>query len=433
MENNQGSNTNREKLNQATSNDEYYTDWSHIDGNINNNSEEVSQDNNYNKKSFLWKFFIGSFIILAAALVYAGVNYYLGKNTISNDKISLSINIDDNVKGGQPGNMSVSIQNNNSLAINNAKVTLRVQKGFSADGVVDQEIKNFNIGNIDPTVYVSTTTEYVFNGQEGDIRKIFLTLEYNVQGSNSSFKKDLSKDVKIISPSIALSIDGNKDIIEDHDYSYKFTVKNVSYDGTDGLMLRVSPPPGFLVEQTASSSDPTKFVIQDLKVGDSKEYIVKGHFKTVLTSNQTFNGAVSTYNGETEKSLITNSVYEVKLVASPISYNYKIGVDGGDAVAFDLGRRNSLLLTIKNVSDNYVSEVVVIGKVSNNNYTFNKISNPALEKINPGEESVVELYGMNLVNGKNKFEFEVYGKTRSSGDTVLLKRFNFELGAVNGR
>lgn len=405
-------------------NNNYNTDWSHLNQ-VGSEVHEASispEEQARQKKSFFFKFFIASIILLLIAGVYAGVRYYLGKNTISNDKISLNINLDDNVKGGQPGKMGLSIQNNNSLPLLGAKVTVKTQKGFSKDGVIDQDIKTYNFGNIEPNVYTSTTTEYVFNGQEGDKRKVSVTLEYSVQGSNSPFKKDAIKEVKIISPSAIVTIDGSREIIEDYDYAYKFKVKNVSYNNGESLMLSVTPPAGFVVEQNASNSDPTKFVIKGLAIGETKEYSVKGRFKSVLTNATNFVAALSTYDGQNAKSMISESHYEVSLISAPVSYNYKLSVFGGESKFLEIGKPNSVKLTIKNISDNYVSDVVVMVNAADKAFTFNKVNSQTLDRINPGEERELEMNGVDLPVGNTKASIEIYGKTRNQDNTILLKR-----------
>lgn len=403
-------------------------DWSHLVSVEQDISPAIYEEEVAHRKSILFKFFMGAFILMLIAGTYAGIKYYLGTNSISNEKINLNLSIDENVKGGQEGNMTLSILNTNKLPLSGAKVTVRTQKGFSKDGVIDQDTKIFNLGDIATNIYTATDTQYIFNGQEGDIRKIFVTLEYNVAGSNSSFKKELEKSVKIISPSIIVSIDGPKEIIEDYDYTFKFTVKNVSYSAGELLALKVGVPAGFTVEKNASTTDPTLFRLDNFKEGESRNFSVKGHFKASLSNSKTFTAGVSTFDGQNIKSLITEAVSDVDLISSPISFSSNVKVDGGDSKNFIIGRNNRIDLDIKNSSSNYVSDVVLM--VSGDDvstlpkFTFNKNSNTELEKINPGETRTIQInFADKVVSGENKINFEIYGKTRGVSNNILLKKF----------
>lgn len=417
----------------------YNTDWAHLNKSVEDlgvhgevlNSASLDQthlseeESSLKRKSIFFKIFIGGIVAVLLALLYVGVEYYMGKNTISQDKIVLNLNIDDNVKGGQSGVMNFSILNNNSLPLLDARVTIKIQKGFSKDGVVDQDVKVFDFGNIDSKVYAATTTDYIFNGEEGDKRKVLATFDYAVAGSNSIFKKDISKEVKIISPSFVVSLDGYNDVIENYDYALKAKVKNISYtgNGNESLVLKVNVPPGFIVNRT-TSTDPTTFQIGNMAQGEEKEFWVSGYFVNVLSNSKTFSANLSTSLDNTSKSLITSASKEVNSITSPLSFTSSVKVDSGESKYFVTNRYNVLNLKIKNNSDDYISDMVVLASTTGASIRSSKNDNQNLEKLNPGDEVDVDLaLGSNILGSSKTFNIEVFGVRRGYNAGVLLKRF----------
>ena len=405
-----------------------HNNWDHL----RNVGDEVTPPENYGqeekpKKSIFFWFFLGGLVLLLIACIFAFYQYYSKSNTVSNEKIDLSLNIDENVKGGQQGKMAISILNNNKVTLSNARLTIKSQKGLSRDGVIDQDIKIYELGDILQNIYTATDTEYIFNGQEGDKRKVQMTLEYNVIGQNSTFKKELIKEVKIISPSITVNISALSEVIEDHDYLLKIKVKNVAYTSAVSLALKMEVPPGFIVRKE-SGINPLFVEIKNLKIGETNDYNVSGFFKTTITNSKTFVATVSTYENGDTRSLISESSKEVALVGSPISFDYKLKSDNSDVKYFDMNKENLVDLNINNISSNYISDIVLIADTGIRKYTFNKSNTEYLDKINPSESKKIEIPLLkDVIAPVTKIRFEVFGKIRGGDSSILLKSFNVEI------
>ena len=412
-----------------------YHNWEHLNTSpeirgIHHESPEEELAHEAHTKSIFYKFFIIAGALLLLAMAYAGYEYYSQNNTISNEKINLNLNIEQNIKGGQMGKMTASVLNNNKTALIDAVLTIRTQKGFSIDGVIDQDIKVYNFGQIVSNVYTATDSEYIFNGQEGDKRLVSATLEYKVAGSNSIFKKDITKEVKIISPSVIINIYGPDQIIGDHEYVILFKVKNVSYTSSVPLALKIDVPAGFTVKKE-NDRDPTLFEIKNLAEGMENEYKISGYFKNILTSAKNFTASVSTYEGGNIKSLISESMHEVELVASPIEYTYKIKVNSSERKSFEVNGENSLEMNFKNISKNYILDMSIIVDNGSRRYVYNKDSNQDLARVNPDEARVIEMFiSKDVQSPITKFNFEVYGKTRGGEASVLLKRYKLDVPTI---
>ena len=269
-----------------------------------------------------------------------------------------------------------------------------------------------------------------FNGQEGDKRLVSATLEYKVAGSNSIFKKDITKEVKIISPSVIINIYGPDQIIGDHEYVILFKVKNVSYTSSVPLALKIDVPAGFTVKKE-NDRDPTLFEIKNLAEGMENEYKISGYFKNILTSAKNFTASVSTYEGGNIKSLISESMHEVELVASPIEYTYKIKVNSSERKSFEVNGENSLEMNFKNISKNYILDMSIIVDNGSRRYVYNKDSNQDLARVNPDEARVIEMFiSKDVQSPITKFNFEVYGKTRGGEASVLLKRYKLDVPTI---
>jgi hypothetical protein len=412
--------------------------WDHIDNkNRADNAVNIIDDNHientaHKKSVFFWVFIFG-FILMLLASIYAGLQYYLDRNSVDSSKINMTINIDEVVRGGTPGEMQIGIVNSNKITLREAKLRVTVQKGFSKEGVIDQDVREYNFADMVSNVYNATSSPYLFVGSEGDSRKVMLALEYKVPGSNSVFVKNLEKEIKIVSPSLIINAVGPKRIIEDHEYYVKFIVKNVSYTGSDRLAMQIKAPPGFAVKKE-DGIDPFLFDISNLKVGQEKEFGITGFFKNNLSLYKNFSANISTAdnnNLQNLKSLISETSHEVELISSPINYDYKIminGIEQESLISRD-NSFNSLQFDIENIFADYITDIVVIVENSGGRQILNKESNAILERINPKEIKNINIILPNVQVPTTNLDFEIYGTLRGESNSILLKNFKLTLPA----
>ncbi len=420
---------------------EIHSNWDHLRSDNfsseNNGAENLaenysghSDDQVEHKKSMFFWFFVAAASLLLIAALYGAYQYYSQSNTISNEKINLNLNIEDNVKGGQEGRLTTSILNNNKVAMLDTTLTVKIQKGMSRDGVIDQDIKIYKLGDVLQNIYTATDTEYIFNGQEGDKRKISAILEYKVLGSNSTFKKELIKEVKIISPSVTINIKALKEVIENNEYLLKLKVKNVSYTSNVSLVLKVDVPAGFAIKKE-SADNPAQVEIKNLKIGEEREYNVSGFFKSSLSASKTFVASVSTYENQNIKSLISESSQEVFLVGSPIAYDFKLKVSNVEKKSFESNLQNVLEMSFENVSENYISDFVVTATQGSKKYNFDKNDDTEFEKINPQEKrKLIMDIGKDVQTPNTNIKFELFGKVRGGENSILLKKFELNIPTI---
>jgi hypothetical protein len=423
-----------------------HTDWSHLrndNSNSNNNNQNSftsvtdingSAAQEVKQKPFFFWFFISGLLLLIIAVLFFSYKYYFDQNKVSSDKISFTNNISDTNDAGVVNFYQININNSNKANIKDVKVRMSYQKGYTREGELDTVNKEFTFGDIIGGMYVATSSDYVLIGKEGDIRKIKMTLNYKVEGSNAEFSKTFEKEIKIASPLATVKISGSQNIIEDHENVFLFKVKNLSLKDFIQSVLIIESPDGFIVKRDGDIN-PTRFEIPSLKIGEEKEFKLTGFFKNNVGQTKNIRGYLAELNEKGEAgSSYASDVLEVDIINSPINYKIEVNVQGEKRSYFTKDKENKLELSLQNSSSDFISEVNVIltNKNTKEEIKWDNKSDDVLIKIDPDKTIVISKIftekNNSLVLGQNNYILEVYGKRRGEFNSILLKKS--ELGIV---
>jgi hypothetical protein len=406
-------------MNQDNIENSIHTDWEHLYVNTNVGAEVTPSDpmliENKKKSVFFW-FFIFGFILLVCA---AGFFAY--------QKIGFSTTVLDTAESGDEKPFSINISNTNKVNLENVKVRLTYQKGFTRVGVADLVSKDFNIGQLLTGAYISTSTDFMLIGREGDIRKVKMIMYYKVAGSNAEFTKTFEKDIKILSPAVSLRIEGEKNIIEDNETVFIFKVKNLSLKKFIDSTLVVETSSGFSVKkEDGAEIIKTKFEVKNLKIGEEKSFSVIGYFKNNIGEVKNLRAymAVNNLDGSFGSSY-AEDVFESNVVAAPISYAYTIKSANAESKNFIYQKENFIVLNISNISENNIDDINIF--LENKDATKSKIvltknEVSGLSRIMPDVTEKIEINIPDEIQAENKYKLEIYGKRRGDLKTSLLKK-----------
>ncbi len=387
-----------------------------------------SEESKKHRPFFFW-FFIAGLTLLLLSGMFLAYKYYFDKSQVSSERISLTSDIPLDVKAGESNNFKIEINNGNKVVIKDVKVKFTYQKGFTREGETDTLTKDFLFGDVVANGYMATSTDYLFIGSEGDIRKVKLTLTYKVENSNAEFNKTLEKEVKIITPLASVKISGSNDVVEDYENTYTFKVKNLSLKNFIRSKLVVEMPNGFVIKKNAEE-DATHFFIENLPLGEEREYRVTGYFKNSIGQTKNIRSYVAEVkeNDETGSSYATD-VLEVNINASVITYKTQVEVQGEKLNYFlrsrdGVQKQNNLELTIGNIGNDYISDlnVILTNKNTKEEYKWDINTEKLLAKINPNSLVMLTKPVGDFVIGNNNYILEVFGKRRGEFNAILLKK-----------
>lgn len=392
-------------------------------------SELSESEANHKHRPFFFWFFVAGLVLLLLSGAFLAYKYYFDKSQVSSERISLTNDMPLDVKAGENNNFKIEINNGNKVSIKDVKVKFTYQKGFTREGEIDNFTKDFLFGDVVANGYMATSTEYLFIGSEGDVRKVKLTLTYRVENSNAEFNKTLEKEVKIITPLASVKISGSNDVIEDYENTYTFKVKNLSLKNFIRSKLVVEMPNGFVIKKNAEE-DATHFFIENLPLGEEREYKVTGYFKNSIGETKNIRSYVAEVkeNDETGSSY-ANDVYEVNINSSVISYKTQVESQGEKLSYFiktrdGVQKVNNLELSIGNIGTDFVSDlnVILTNKVTKEEYKWDTNAENLLAKVNPNSIVVLTKLINNFQIGNNNYTLEVFGKRRGEFSAILLKK-----------
>ncbi len=417
-------------MNQDVVENNIHTDWNHLYANPSVGGEILPPEitpKEIKKKSFFFWFFIFGFALLICAAGFFAYQNFFAKNQVSSEKIGFSTTVLDAVESGDEKPFTVNISNNNKVDLENVKVRLTYQKGFTRNGVADLISKDFNIGKLLTSAYISTSTDFTMIGREGDIRKVKMIMYYKVTGSNAEFTKTFEKDIKILSPAVSLRIDGERNIIADNETVFTFKVKNLSLKKFIDSTLMIEASPGFSIKKNDDESViKNKFEIKDLKIGEEKTFSITGYFKNNIGEVKNLRAyiAVNNLDGSAGSSY-AEDVFESNIVQSPISYAYTVKSTNVESKTFTYKKENIIVLSVSNSSDNNIDDINIF--LENKDTTKTKIvltknEVSGLNRIMPDVTEKIEINIPDEIQAENNYVLEVYGKRRGDAKTSLLKK-----------
>lgn len=404
-----------------------YNTWDHL------HQEEQAQEqihleqgakNGKNKKSLLFKFLMLSIIAMVLALLYGTFQYFSKNNQVSGDKIGITTDISDYVDGGVVSTSTVYITNKNQIILENVRIKVDYKKGISPTGDSDMIYIEQSVGSVGVASGTSISIPLVFYGQEGDSRNINIEMLYKISGSNAEFSKLLTKTVSIKAPLVTLNIDAANNVIADHEVTLTARLKNVGQDNFTPSVLSIEVPAGFVVKKS-TSTDPTKFRINSLFLGQELSFSVTGYFKNSIGQVKTFRSYVSTQKGDTVGSSFATAQHEISIINEPVQSTYILKVNNQVSANAVNGLPADIELTLANKSDNALDNLTIYIKTNRNEqlmYDENKKDTYWLQRVIPGSQNTIFFTLQNLVSPTTTMSVEVYGKMRGSTATVLLEK-----------
>jgi len=226
------------------------------------------------------RFLVFSALFFVIALIAAGAMFFLGGNTVSSKNIGVEISGPVSVAAGEELSLQISVENNNALPIEFTDLLVSYPAGTRGVDDVTKELPRFrmSLGTIDSGEVVHEVARSVLFGEENSQQKIFVTLEYRVDGSNAIFVKEAEYVVSISSAPIRVSVDTIKEVSINQEMTLEVTVASASEVTAKDLLLKIEYPFGF--ELTDASANPifgeNTWSLGDIPVGSKRTIQITG-------------------------------------------------------------------------------------------------------------------------------------------------------------
>jgi hypothetical protein len=405
------------------------------------------------KTSVFKKFFIFSIIFFVLTLGYAAYVFLAGGNTVSNDNIDISVLGNNFTAGGKELPLIVGITNRNNSPLELADLILEYPKGSSGD--LSSDTVNFreSLGTIPAGAVHNENVKVVLFGEQGSVRPIKISLEYQVAGSNAIFIKDKMYEVNISSTPINLSVDAPSTINPNQAIALKVRATLNATSPAPKILVKLDYPIGFQFGSSvpAPSFGNNVWNLGDLAPGSEHDISISGKMVDVSDGEEKTFNISSGSQSDTDKSVIGvvfNSIQQTVTIQKPfIEANLFInGVSQGE-YATDAQTPISAEIRYANNLDTSVNDLQIQAKISGNAFnpktimaqqgfydssknviTWDKNSKNGLAEVNPGDSgsvsfsvsplSLVSATGGILSDPSINIEVDISGKQAAQGFAV---------------
>lgn len=394
---------------------EYNTNWD-------NYTDQNQNTNNINKKTKPFWFMLCAFVCFVFMIILLGYNYYTKNNSISSDNIIITHNLKSSYESGITNNLEFNIKNNNKVEIKDVIVYIEYESGRKQNGEYSIVRENFKLGDIYFGQNISSSTNILFTGKEGDTRNISINIDYHLK-NNTIFSKNISENIVLGSSLININIVSNKKEFVIGDYAeITTTIKNVSKNIWNGGYLDIQVPYGFVSESDTGAitkaSDFKNIYIKPLNVGDTYQYKILGYFDGKNIGENIFRYSV--IDKSDNKSLITEDLISLQTIANPILYRFEFKKDSETVNQIKSNQIYNVSFFIKNNSDiAYDNLYIRLDSNFAGAFVFDSAKLNSLLRLLPGEEQELNL-DLNFPQGKNEINIEVYGNKKGDTQKTLL-------------
>lgn len=319
-------------------------------------------------------FFVVLFFFITTAIV-AALSLYHKKETVSHELISMEIVGQPFVDSGEGLDLQVRIQNFNKQKLELPDLVLSYSKDSSR-----KENEVFLRRSLSDIAYQQKINEE-FNiplfGQEGDVRNIYATLEYRIEGSDSIFKKEVNYSVIIRSTPTQLSINAPKEIVQDQEMQLEVDLSSNTNKLINDLLLKVDYPLGFeFISSNKEAQYSNNIWYFPTIEKDKDKLIIVGRLSGLPGQGQSFHATLghqnqlqkniidTVFNRETHTVDIQKPFVSIKTLVNG-NDDSKLHIRGGDRVNINIVYKNNL--------DVSLSDVQIIARLDGDLYKQDKV------------------------------------------------------------
>lgn len=380
--------------------------------------EDVYKEPIYNKlpMPFFSKLLIGSFIFFVVALLIGFFIVFRGNSVISNSKVDILITGPVSVSGGQEFAFDVKVYNKNNVALEFVDLSVEFPSGSVDPLDTSKEYKRFRelLPDISPGGFSSKTISTVLYGEEQSKKEIAIKAEYRLKGSSAIYAKEKIYEVAINAAPVMISIEGVKETTSRQPLDLTVTISSNSTENLKNILLKAVYPFGFkFIEANPKPlSDNITWFIGDLKPQDKKVIKLKGYIEGEDGDERVFRFVVGNRSAKSDRQIGTEFVSNsYDLIVKKPFLGTSISLEGNNNQSNFPAKFedpiNAEILWVNNTPDELINANIVLKfsgsafdkfgvipedgvfKSSQNEITWNQLTNRELAKIAPGDSGRV--------------------------------------------
>lgn len=376
--------------------------------------------------SLFKKFFIGAVLFLVLGVIYAFVMLYAGENTVSTERVKITITGNAYTAGGEELPIDITVKNENSVSIDSADLVIEYPRGSSTEDTSNYERKRITLTSISPGEEINEHISVILYGEQGTTKNIRARLEYTVRGSIATFTKEEVYPIQINTSPLVLSVDAPVEGVSNQNYTLNVKAVVASTHLAKNTIVRVDYPPGF--QFTDATPKPilsnNVFVLPKTDVGAENTITINGRIIGINGDKKAFRIAAGErdQNDESKVAIAYNSFVHEVLLAKPF-IDARLTVRGKDDDSFSINPAERTDVTVEwsnnlpTLVNNVEIRVRLTGNVLNvssisstgfydsntNSIVWDKNSVPAFTTVQPGAHGTLSFRfaSLSLLTGPN--------------------------------
>src|SRR3989338_7362627 len=218
------------------------------------------------KKTFTTTILVAAVIFFVVSVAVSVFIFLGGSNIVSTRNVDITISGPVSVSAGEEAAFQILIENRNNIALEFSDLLIEYPEGTVVGSPGENSLRiRRSVGTIPAGNILKEAARATFFGSEGDQKKVLVTLEYRVKGSNAIFVVEKEYSVFISSSPIRLSVKNPEEIISGQPFEIEVAVASNAAEVIQNLLLSVEYPFGF---SFSDATPKTSFGNDVWEVGD---------------------------------------------------------------------------------------------------------------------------------------------------------------------
>ncbi len=367
-------------------------------------------------RSALWWLLTIAIIFFACAVLFF-IYYFTvggGSTGTSPSNISIVVSGPPQIQSGSQTELEVSITNHNSVPLQGASLVVTYPDGTrsATDYTTSLPDLEQDLGTIAPNQTKQGVVYAVFNGTQGSPGDVKVELQYQLNGSNSTFTADSDYAFTYSSSPISIVVTGDSQAISGQPFQITATISSNATAPINDLLLQATLPFGFNLTSTSPSvTNGNLWQLGTLSPGQKDTVTLTGVLTGEEGDNRVFNFSAGT------RSSAASSTVQVPLATSqlPVTISQPflglaVAVNGSTSTVSDVapGDRVNVSISYVNNLSSTITGATVVAKLSgepivgtstlsengfyrssDNTILWNQTTDPDLASIAPGATGVL--------------------------------------------
>ncbi len=318
------------------------------------------------KRTYRIKILLAGILFFVVAMSISSAVLFFGNTSISAENIAINVTGPFTIGGGEVLPLQVGITNSNAVAMESATLIVEYPRGtLSPKDNTELRTERLALDKIASGETINIPLRALVFGEENDEKKIKVSIEYRVSGSNATFFKEAEPlRFKINSSPIIVKADALKKVSSGQETTIELTITSNAPTALSDVLVRAEYPIGF--DFTSSSPEPVRaqnvWTLTNLEPEESRTILITGIVIGKETDEYAINFTVGVPNerdSQTLASVFATAQTDFEIERPFLDINMEMaGVTNGTAV-IEPGQRVGASIVVQNTLDDTLYDLVV--------------------------------------------------------------------------